>query len=101
MRNGPGPHLCTHRHGWNTFGTSSRSVKATFSPLTPSPAAQCVGRAIRGKTDYGLMVFADKVRWSSEAPATQSGRAGLRVPGPSAQGLSTLTTTTTSGFQPG
>lgn len=25
-------------------------------------AAQCVGRAIRGKTDYGLMVFADKVK---------------------------------------
>jgi DNA excision repair protein ERCC-2 len=24
-------------------------------------AAQCVGRVIRGKTDYGLMVFADKV----------------------------------------
>jgi len=24
-------------------------------------AAQCVGRAIRGKTDYGVMVFADKV----------------------------------------
>ncbi len=24
-------------------------------------AAQCVGRAIRGKTDYGLMIFADKV----------------------------------------
>ena len=24
-------------------------------------AAQCVGRALRGKTDYGLMVFADKV----------------------------------------
>jgi len=23
-------------------------------------AAQCVGRAIRGKTDYGIMVFADK-----------------------------------------
>lgn len=22
---------------------------------------QCVGRAIRGKTDYGVMVFADKV----------------------------------------
>ena len=22
---------------------------------------QCVGRAIRGKTDYGIMVFADKV----------------------------------------
>jgi len=25
-------------------------------------AAQCVGRALRGKTDYGLMIFADKVR---------------------------------------
>ena len=24
-------------------------------------AAQCVGRALRGKTDYGIMVFADKV----------------------------------------
>lgn len=24
-------------------------------------AAQCVGRAIRGKTDYGLIIFADKV----------------------------------------
>lgn len=24
-------------------------------------AAQCVGRVLRGKTDYGLMVFADKV----------------------------------------
>lgn len=24
-------------------------------------AAQCVGRVIRGKTDYGIMVFADKV----------------------------------------
>lgn len=23
-------------------------------------AAQCVGRALRGKTDYGVMVFADK-----------------------------------------
>lgn len=27
-------------------------------------AAQCVGRVLRGKTDYGLMIFADKVgRW--------------------------------------
>ncbi|PNF15637.1 TFIIH basal transcription factor complex helicase XPD subunit [Cryptotermes secundus] len=28
-------------------------------------AAQCVGRAIRGKTDYGIMIFADKIskRW--------------------------------------
>ncbi len=25
-------------------------------------AAQCVGRAMRGKTDYGIMCFADKVR---------------------------------------
>lgn len=24
-------------------------------------AAQCMGRALRGKSDYGLMVFADKV----------------------------------------
>lgn len=24
-------------------------------------AAQCVGRALRGKTDYGIMAFADKV----------------------------------------
>jgi len=24
-------------------------------------AAQCVGRAIRGKSDYGMMIFADKV----------------------------------------
>lgn len=23
---------------------------------------QCVGRALRGKTDYGIMIFADKVR---------------------------------------
>lgn len=26
-------------------------------------AAQCVGRALRGKTDYGLMIFADKVNF--------------------------------------
>jgi DNA excision repair protein ERCC-2 len=25
-------------------------------------AAQCVGRVLRGKSDYGLMIFADKVR---------------------------------------
>lgn len=25
-------------------------------------AAQCVGRVLRGKTDWGLMIFADKVR---------------------------------------
>ena len=24
-------------------------------------AAQCVGRVLRGKTDWGLMIFADKV----------------------------------------
>ena len=28
-------------------------------------AAQCVGRVLRGKTDWGLMVFADKVRFMS------------------------------------
>lgn len=27
-------------------------------------AAQCVGRVLRGKTDWGLMVFADKVNFS-------------------------------------
>jgi len=27
----------------------------SFAPM------QCVGRALRGKTDYGIMVFADKV----------------------------------------
>lgn len=27
-------------------------------------AAQCVGRVLRGKTDWGLMVFADKVTWT-------------------------------------
>ncbi|XP_048788987.1 general transcription and DNA repair factor IIH helicase subunit XPD-like [Lagopus muta] len=30
----------------------------TFDAMRHS--AQCVGRALRGKTDYGLMVFADK-----------------------------------------
>jgi hypothetical protein len=29
-------------------------------------AAQCVGRVLRGKTDYGLMVFVDKVRHSTK-----------------------------------
>lgn len=27
-------------------------------------AAQCVGRCLRGKTDYGLMIFADKVSFT-------------------------------------
>lgn len=38
-------------------------------------AAQCVGRAIRGKTDYGLMIFADKV--SSHSRPDWSGRREL------------------------
>lgn len=38
-------------------------------------AAQCVGRAIRGKTDYGLMIFADKV--SSHLRPDWSGRREL------------------------
>ena len=28
-------------------------------------AAQCVGRCMRGKTDYGIMCLADKVKLSS------------------------------------
>lgn len=28
-------------------------------------AAQCVGRVLRGKTDWGLMIFADKVSFDS------------------------------------
>lgn len=32
-------------------------------------AAQCVGRVLRGKTDWGLMIFADKVSWTSHAQA--------------------------------
>ena len=28
-------------------------------------AAQCVGRVLRGKTDWGLMIFADKVAFFS------------------------------------
>ncbi|KAK6024979.1 DNA repair helicase [Ostertagia ostertagi] len=35
--------------------------RMTFSHLTPMRhTAQCMGRALRGKTDYGLMIFADK-----------------------------------------
>lgn len=30
-------------------------------------AAQCVGRVLRGKTDWGLMVFADKVSLRKES----------------------------------
>ncbi|CAN8032100.1 unnamed protein product [Ixodes persulcatus] len=32
-------------------------------------AAQCVGRALRGKTDYGIMIFADKrfARWDKRS----------------------------------
>ncbi len=32
-------------------------------------AAQCVGRCMRGKTDYGIMCFADKV---SRVPISKS-----------------------------
>jgi len=39
----------------------------TFDAMRHS--AQCVGRALRGKTDYGVMVFADKVRLVSLAVA--------------------------------
>ena len=40
-------------------------------------AAQCVGRGLRGKTDYGLMVFADKVRDDKSASASQAHIAAL------------------------
>ena len=33
-RKGPGPHLCTHRHGWNTFGTSWKSHQSDASHET-------------------------------------------------------------------
>lgn len=33
----------------------------TFSAFQIRSASQCVGRALRGKTDYGIMIFADKV----------------------------------------
>ena len=32
-------------------------------------AAQCVGRVLRGKTDWGLMIFADKVAFFSSTAA--------------------------------
>jgi len=38
---------------------SSENDFLTFDAMRH--AAQCVGRALRGKTDYGLMIFADKV----------------------------------------
>lgn len=47
-------------------------------------AAQCVGRAIRGKTDYGLMVFADKVGFRAlgiPAQLAQLPHTGYRVVG--------------------
>lgn len=48
-------------------------------------AAQCVGRVLRGKTDWGLMVFADKVGLvdvaatdhRSDLPGTTSGKSCL------------------------
>ena len=60
-------------------------------------AAQCVGRAIRGKTDYGLMVFADKVRVLGPPPTRlfrQSfprwGGPGRGCPGSPCQGPDSL-----------
>lgn len=40
-------------------------------------AAQCVGRVLRGKTDWGLMVFADKVR-SPSFPVVRTDDEGPR-----------------------
>lgn len=44
-------------------------------------AAQCVGRAIRGKTDYGLMVFADKVGFGAPGTLVQLAQLPHRVQG--------------------
>lgn len=44
-------------------------------------AAQCVGRAIRGKTDYGLMVFADKVGSGPLGTPAKLGVQGSGQPG--------------------
>ena len=45
---------------------SSGLPPSTACSLSLTPVCrlslQCVGRALRGKTDYGIMVFADKVR---------------------------------------
>lgn len=41
-------------------------------------AAQCVGRAIRGKTDYGIMIFADKVH--SNMNSVMKVVQGIQVP---------------------
>ncbi|KAG6818119.1 hypothetical protein H0H87_000024 [Tephrocybe sp. NHM501043] len=60
---------------WNDMYTESRILKARLEYLRDAyrireseflgfdamrNAAQCVGRVLRGKTDWGLMVFADK-----------------------------------------
>lgn len=42
-------------------------------------AAQCVGRVLRGKTDWGLMVFADKVRFHVHENLLSSDEAPLAV----------------------
>jgi DNA excision repair protein ERCC-2 len=38
--------------------------------------AQCVGRVIRGKSDYGIMIFADKVSGRRGEKKLGEGRAG-------------------------
>lgn len=46
-------------------------------------AAQCVGRVLRGKTDYGLMVFVDKVRTiDQDAPRAHDFNSVLTLIGP-------------------
>jgi len=46
----------------------------TFDAMRHS--AQCVGRALRGKTDYGVMIFADKVALFN---ITDSSRSNITV----------------------
>lgn len=36
------------------------TVVNSFLALKQRQAAQCVGRVIRSKADYGMMIFADK-----------------------------------------
>lgn len=48
-------------------------------------AAQCVGRVLRGKTDWGLMVFADKVRLSGGDVVPSFNRARSALPEPTSE----------------
>ena len=74
----PTGRLTVHRYRVPYQYTESRILKARLEYLRDTyrireseflgfdamrNAAQCVGRVLRGKTDWGLMVFADKVSY--------------------------------------